>query len=80
MNITIQPIPVEARQFTGDNIIELRNWSEDNIAVDDDSNTVFVASLEGPMFFDEGDYIIRGVQGEFYPCKKDIFEETYERV
>ena len=32
------------------------------------------------MFFHEGDYIIRGVRGEFYPCKKNIFEETYEEV
>lgn len=75
-----KPIPVEARQYTGDNFIELQNWSEDNVARDDDSNNVFVITLEGSMFFDEGDYIIKGVRGEFYPCQKDIFEETYEEV
>lgn len=32
------------------------------------------------MWFDEGDYIIKGVRGEFYPCQKDIFEETYEEI
>lgn len=75
-----KPIPIEARQYTGDNFIELQNWSEDNVAMDDDSNNVFVATLEGLMFFDEGDYVIKGVHGEFYPCKSDIFEETYEEM
>lgn len=75
-----KPVPVEARQYTGDNFIELRNWSEGNVAMDDDLNNVFVATLEGLMFFDEGDYVIKGVHGEFYPCKGDIFEETYEEM
>lgn len=48
--------------------------------MDDYSNNVFVATLEGSMFFDEGDYVIKGVHGEFYPCKGDIFEETYEEM
>ena len=36
-----------------------------------------IETLEGPMFAFEGDYVIEGVRGEFYPCKPDIFEETY---
>lgn len=75
-----KPVPVEAHQYTGDNFIELQNWSEGSVAMDDDSNNVFVATLEGLMFFDEGDYVIKGVHGEFYPCKGDIFEETYEEM
>ncbi len=39
-----------------------------------------IPTLEGVMQADEGDWIIRGVEGEFYPCKPDIFEKTYERV
>lgn len=39
-----------------------------------------IQTLEGTMTASLGDYIIRGVQGEFYPCKPDIFEATYERV
>lgn len=39
-----------------------------------------IPTLEGVMRADPGDYIIRGVQGEFYPCKPDIFEATYEAV
>ena len=39
-----------------------------------------IYTLEGDMFATPGDYIIRGVQGEFYPCKPDIFAATYEAV
>jgi hypothetical protein len=41
---------------------------------------IFIETLEGVMKADEGDWIIKGVKGEFYPCKPDIFEATYERV
>lgn len=39
-----------------------------------------ILTLEGPTFASPGDWIIRGVKGEFYPCKPDIFEATYEGV
>lgn len=39
-----------------------------------------IPTLEGLMHADENDFIIKGVQGEFYPCKPDIFEATYEKV
>jgi hypothetical protein len=39
-----------------------------------------IGTLEGPMLAQHGDWIIKGVQGEFYPCKPDIFAETYEAV
>jgi hypothetical protein len=41
---------------------------------------VRITTLEGTMYADSGDWIIRGVQGEFYPCKPDIFEATYEAL
>lgn len=40
----------------------------------------YVRTLEGKMYFSNGDYLIKGVQGELYACKPDIFEETYEEV
>lgn len=43
-------------------------------------NTLTIKTLEGDMIASVGDYIIRGVQGEYYPCKPDIFEMTYEIV
>lgn len=39
-----------------------------------------IETLEGDMKVSDGDYIIKGVQGEYYPCKPDIFEATYEKV
>ena len=39
-----------------------------------------IETMEGEMFATPGDWIIKGVKGEFYPCKPDIFEATYERV
>lgn len=41
---------------------------------------IVIETLEGDMTADFGDWIIKGVQGEFYPCKPDIFEKTYEKV
>lgn len=41
---------------------------------------IIIPTLEGNMEASIGDYIIKGVNGEFYPCKPDIFEKTYERV
>lgn len=41
---------------------------------------IFIKTLEGTMKADLGDWIIRGVKGELYTCKPDIFEKTYERV
>ena len=41
---------------------------------------LFIKTLEGNMKVSNGDYIIKGIQGEFYACKADIFHETYEEV
>ncbi|WP_346921914.1 hypothetical protein [Glutamicibacter creatinolyticus] len=41
---------------------------------------IYISTLEGVMAATGGDYIIKGVRGEFYPCKPDIFEQTYEEV
>lgn len=40
----------------------------------------FIKTLEGKMFISDGDFIITGIRGERYPCKSDIFKETYEKV
>lgn len=42
--------------------------------------TMYIRTLEGTMAASPGDYIIKGVKGEFYPCKKDIFAQTYEII
>lgn len=50
------------------------------ISIDPADGKVVIMTLEGEMKASQGDYIIRGVQGEFYACKPDIFEQTYEQV
>ena len=45
-----------------------------------DDDGLYINTLEGDMLARPNDYIVRGVQGEFYPCKPDIFEATYEEV
>lgn len=76
-----KPIPVEARQYTGDNFLELQDWSSDHVELSDyRDDAICVYTPEGLLWFNEGDYVIKGARGEFYPCQKDIFEETYEEV
>lgn len=50
------------------------------VSIDPATGFMLIATLEGIMQAKPGDWIIRGVQGEFYPCKPDIFEATYEPV
>ena len=62
-------------------IIEGREpWPESGVTIDPRDGRMVIATLEGGHWVTPGDFIIRGVQGEFYPCKSDIFEATYERV
>lgn len=77
-----RPIVVEAVQFTGDNCIEIIRfmggpWT--NLALHNTDSPV-IHTLEGEMTASPGDWIIRGVKGEFYPCKPDVFTQTYEPV
>jgi hypothetical protein len=46
----------------------------------DDCHNLGIRTLEGSMRVNPGDYIIKGIKGEFYPCKPDIFEATYDAV
>lgn len=84
-----KPIVVDAFQWTGDeNQTEDPEWIIDaikagvvKIAKMNDQNIIIsIKTLEGVMAAHPGDYIIRGAAGEIYPCKADIFVETYESV
>jgi len=79
---TKKPIPIEARQITIENADELAAWSKSDIVRRPDGTMagMMVYTLEGTMTGAMGDYLIKGVRGEFYFCAKDIFEETYEAV
>jgi hypothetical protein len=73
-----KPVVIEAVQWNGENYDEMRAFV--GHAADIGLDYVWITTLEGTMQASKGDYVIKGVQGEFYPCKPDIFEATYERV
>ena len=73
-----KPVVIEAIRFIGSNYEEVREFISQNTLCSDSS--IVIPTLEGDMVAQKGDYIIKGVQGEFYPCKPEIFKETYEKV
>lgn len=86
-----KPVIVECIQWTGDNLQEIRDFVGDYLfelktqtinlkkqEVKERTTGIKIKTLEGNHLCNIGDYIIKGVQGEFYPCKPDIFKETYE--
>ena len=73
-----KPVVIDAVQWTGFNLQEMREFLPHHLSGED--NSLNIKTLEGVMRADKGDWIIKGVKGEFYPCKPDIFEQTYEPV
>lgn len=72
-----KPVVIEAIQWNGRNLEELQNFVGSALAYD---GKLIIHTLEGDHEAKVGDYIIKGVQGEFYPCKPEIFAKTYEAV
>ncbi|MFA9413286.1 hypothetical protein ACERC8_01365 [Streptococcus sp. E29BA] len=73
-----KPVMIEAIQFNGANYEEIREFiGQDTLC---STLSIVIPTLEGNVVAQKGDYIIKGVRGECYPCKPDIFTETYERV
>lgn len=82
-----KPVEIEAVRFDGSSsqVSALKEWMAGGWYIHPpvqtrDIQKLEISTLEGVMTATAGDYIIRGVQGEFYPCKPDIFEATYEMV
>lgn len=75
-----KPVGIEAVQFNGENHNEVIAFTNGNAMQRKGMQHLVIPTLEGEMRADKGDWIIKGVQGEFYPCKPDIFEKTYEPV
>ncbi len=76
-----KPIVIEAVQWLGDNFAQVAALSDDIFGPYGQENAhLEIQTLEGRMRTDHGDWIIRGVRGEVYPCKPDIFEKSYESV
>lgn len=79
-----KPVEIEAVQFrqTSDSIREclILTGNKATLFAEGDSVYMLIHTLEGDMKAPVDDYIIKGVKGEFYPCKPDIFELTYEKA
>ncbi len=81
-----KPVVIDAIQYLREeNINEVINWLEEcngkeYFKYDPSTNEYYITTLEGEMKVSKNDYIIKGVSGELYPCKPDIFEKTYEKV
>lgn len=84
-----KPVEIEAFLYDGDmmdsdGIWYVPEWAEaayrNGVLFYKDAGELYVKTLEGELHVSVGDYIIRGVKGELYPCRKDIFCETYARV
>lgn len=77
-----KPVEIEAIQYNGDNLSECINFfdkfADRYVEWNEDGGTLFIKTLEGDMKVSKGDYIIKGIKGEYYPCKPDIFEESYD--
>ncbi len=80
-----KPVVIEAIQLTQDNRGQVWSWIHDGLPLEAnsraflaDTTRLVVRTLEGDMEAREGDWIIKKVKGEFYPCKPDIFAATYE--
>ena len=87
MKFRKKPVVIEAVQYTGNNITEVEKFVgkfvsfQQNCTDDGGSHfSMVIETLEGNMKAIPKDWIIKGVKGEFYPCKPDIFEATYEAV
>lgn len=88
MKFRKKPVVIEAIQLTETNIVdvgnfigEYKNYPECKIAgISPKTGKFIIKTLEGDHIANIGDWIIKGIKGEFYPCKPDIFEQTYEKV
>ena len=74
-------VVIQAIVWNGNNVEELDSFMDSSgYHFDDGDFDLYIETLEGDHKANKGDYIIKGVKGEFYPCKPDIFEMTYEEV
>ena len=76
-------VQIQAIQFTGENIKEIEEFVGKplpTVMASDVDTQLIISTLEGDMKASKGDYIIKGIKGEFYPCKPDIFKSIYNLV
>lgn len=75
-----KPVVIEAERWQGDNFTAIKRMADNGPTISVHRGVIYIETLEGTNFANPGDCIIKGVAGEFYPCKPDIFAATYEPV
>lgn len=75
---TKKPVTIEAVQWIGSNPSEILEFCQGSASYDRNYSEMTIYTLEGKHIASLGDWIIRGVKGEHYPCKPDIFAATYD--
>lgn len=76
-----RPVVIEALQWTGDNLNDILQFSSSCFSYERNKKMILaISTLEGTMTASIGDFIIKGIDGEYYACKPEIFEKTYEHV
>ncbi len=79
MRFKSKVVEIDAVQYTGKNQNEIADFYP-GAAGAFGSDAIFIETLEGTMQASPGDWIIKGTEGEFYPCKPSVFERKYERA
>jgi hypothetical protein len=78
-----KPVIIEAVQWLGSNYREIQEFakgSSRDLSREQREKQLVISTLEGDMLANLNDYIIKGIKGELYPCKPDVFEMTYEEI
>lgn len=75
-----KPVVIEAFQWLVDKVPEWWVEKSGSFEINLNNGCVYIPTLEGTMTANKGDWIIKGIKGELYPCKPDIFDSTYEPV
>ena len=75
-----KPVVISALQYDGENFDKINYFMDGTLRSHPIHGSPLINTLEGDHLVSKGDFIIRGVHGEYYSCKPDIFEKTYEKV
>ena len=78
-----KPVVIDAIQWDGKNVRDIQMFIKDgswHLVAENGTTNLYISKLTGKMKANIGDYIIKGVNGEFYPCEEDVFLKTYEVV
>lgn len=77
-----RPVTIEAMQITsGESVLSIAEWiNNPQTGYSTNPPTVWIETLEGRMEGSTGDWVIKGTEGEFYPCKPDVFNKIYQEV